>query len=358
MAILLFICVPLWTGCDSSDNQLNSNGGSEGTTKPLTVNVMRVTREVSAIETAVFFGKLNPNRKNELVFDTGGRIKSVFKQVGNKATVGQSLAELDRSELDSQKGELEQQLLLARQKLSSTDADSTSIQQEVKRLEAQLKVIELERAKGVIEAPFDCVVARQYVDEGSLVSPQTPILQVLESSPPTVETHLPRRIADQLTFGQLLWISVGEQVVQAKVQTKSPIETSTGSRAVLLRITTDVSQLSWAFGQTVEIRFSVPTGNSGFWIPMSALNSQPNGLWSALLISGDKDEQNAGLPVTVGRKMLDIIQLEDDWALTQGPLKDGEQVIVNGSHRVVPGQKVTTTDITDQFEKPGLGASE
>ena len=57
-------------------------------------------------------------------------------------------------------------------------------------------------------------------------------------------------------------------------------------------------------------------------------------------------------------KVWEIVQLEDDWALTQGPLKEGERVIVNGSHRVVPGQKVTTTDITDQFEKPGLGASE
>ena len=165
---------------------------------------------------------------------------------------------------------------------------------------------------------------------------------------------------------QLLWVSVGEQVVQAQVRTRSPIETSIGSQTVSLQITTDLAQNSWGVGQLVEIRFTLPTKNSGYWLPISALNREPNGLWSALFIADGTDEGDTDLSesvsnragATVVRKLLEIIQLENGWALAEGPLNEGEQVIVNGTHRVVPGQGVATTDITDQLKKPGSGASE
>ena len=362
----LLLCGYVSTGCDSSGNQLISKHDSKDSTNTLTVNVMRITRELNAIETATFFGTLKPNRQSELGFGKGGRIESIFKQVGEAAIEGEKLAALDQSQLEKQKSDIEEKLLRSRQALQSVGSDRVVSQQEVQGLEAQLDAVTLELANGFIFAPFDCVVARQFVDASSEVSPRRPVLQIFENTSPLVETNLPRRIADQLTVDQILWVSIGEQAVQAQVKTRSPIETSVGSQAISLQITTDLTQNSWAVGQSVKIRFFVSTKNSGYWLPISALSREPSGLWSAFLIADGTDEQVAGLDdevskgngTTVVRKMLEIVQLEDDWALAQGALEDGQRVIVNGTHRVVPGQRVKTTDITAQFYKPGSGASE
>ena len=354
------------TGCEFPADQLISKRASKELSNPLTVNVMRITRESAAVETAMFFGNLKPNRQNALVFGKGGRIKSILKQVGEQAIAGDKLAELEQSQLVNQQTEIEQRILQARQALQPDAANRTAILEEIQRLEAQLEAINSEISNGFILAPFDCVVAQKFVDQGGLISPQAPVLQIFENKSPTVETNLPRRIADQFAVDQLLWVSIGEQVVQAQVKTRSPIETSIGSQTVSLQITTDLAQNSWGVGQLVEIRFTLPTENSGYWLPISALNREPNGLWSALLIAERPDQGGSGLSesvsnnddTTVVRKLLEIIQLENGWALADGPLDEGERVVVNGTHRIVPGQSVATTDITDQLRKPGSGASE
>ena len=116
---------------------------------------------------------------------------------------------------------------------------------------------------------------------------------------------------------------------------------------------------NWSFGQSVKIRFLTSTGVSGYWIPVSALSRESSGLWSVLVADKDmaSDSEN-GSELKVQRKLLELVQLEDEWALAQGTLAEDELVIVNGAHRVVPGQKVLATDVSAQFVKPNIGASE
>ncbi len=63
-----------------------------------------------------------------------------------------------------------------------------------------------------------------------------------------------------------------------------------------------------------------------------------------------KDAEDA--PLRVARRILEIVQLEDDQALVQGSLDVGELVIVNGTHRIVPGQQVTTINVSNEFKAP------
>ena len=62
---------------------------------------------------------------------------------------------------------------------------------------------------------------------------------------------------------------------------------------------------------------------------------------------------------TLGRKVVDVLHLQGEWALAQGALSPGEMVVANGTHRVVPGQTIRIEDVSDSFLAPAdAGAAE
>ena len=354
------LIVSLAFGCNSANDKSQSELKTQSHDNVLDVNVMRLTREATTIETSVFFGTLVPNRQSRLGFGRGGLIKNAFKRVGDQVSQGERLAELQQEQLDLRKRDLEQAIKDSRQSTPPNQAEGSSTQE----LEAQLQKLDLELAKGVIVAPYDCIVADISAEVGDLVSQQTPVLQVVENAQPNVEANLPVKIVDRLQVGQMIWLGFGEQTAQAQLETKSPFESSAASKKIALKITTALESGAWSYGQSVEIRFLLPSDNTGFWLPWSALSRENNGLWSTLAVSpktnleqtDSKDVNSDDSTATVSRKMLELVQLEDEWALVTGSLQEGEFVIVNGLHRIVPGQRVKTIDITSQFSKPDAGA--
>lgn len=358
---ILVVFVTMICGCDSLNENKRFQKSRALTSAVLSVNVIVASKQNQTIETAVFFGKLKPNRESRLGFGRGGTLKSVFKTLGDEAKAGEKIAELDQDQLQTQKTTVEAAIEELKQSAASGGEEPQGLDtQELQQLEAQRLAIEMELAHGIINAPYDCLVSNQNVDIGSLVGQQTPVVQIMEKSPIMAETDLPHEIANGLDIGQPVWVGVGNQAVQAQIKTRSPIESSFGSRSVSMEILDDMGS-NWSFGQIVEIRFLTPTANSGFWVPLSALQRESNGLWSIYAVTGNddagqSDSEQDGLQVQ--RRIVDMVQLEDDWALVQGAIQEGERIIVDGSHRIVPGQSVTPVDVTDQFTSPGSGANE
>ncbi len=356
-------------GCDAPLDGFDANRMTSRTAAILTVNVMQTSRDNNAIETAVFYGTLQPNRESRLGFARGGRIKNVLKQVGDQATAGEKLAELQQDQLETQREEVAQRLQSAQGSLQNFGPGGQApIQQEIQQLEQQLESLDFELANGIVSAPYDCIIAERYVDAGDQASLQSPIFDVIDNAPPVVKASLPSKIANKLQIDQSVWVGVGPFAAQAKVNHKSPIESTVGSKIVSLQITSSLDADNWSYGQSVKIRFFLPTNKSGFWLPLTALNRESSGLWSVLVVptanAVPTDNDSAATTDTqpvdflVDRKILELVQLEDDWALVEGSLQNGERVIVNGLHRIVPGQRVKINDISDQYSKPGAGASE
>jgi multidrug efflux pump subunit AcrA (membrane-fusion protein) len=353
----------LASGCDSPVGGFDANRITSRSAAILTVNVMEITRDDNAIETAVFYGTLEPNRESRLGFARGGRIKQVLKQVGDQASAGEKLAELQQEPLEKQRQEIDQRLQTAQNNLQNFGPGGQApIQQEIQQLESQREALDLELAQGIVLAPYECIVAERYVDVGDQTSLQSPILDVIDNAPPVVKANLPSKIANKLQIDQSVWVGVGQFAAQAQVKHRSPIESTVGSKTVSLQITSSLEADTWSYGQSVKIRFFLPTTKSGFWLPLTALNRESSGLWSVLVVPkrDDSPETTADEPAEflVDRKILELVQLEDDWALVEGSLQNGERVIVNGLHRVVPGQRVKISDITAQYSKPGAGATE
>ena len=346
LLLLLLLSVTV-SGCDRESSALAVRSPSV-----VNVNVIKVTRVEGAIETSAFFGTLKPNRQSQLRFGKAGRIKSLLKEVGQKFKSGEQIASLELEQLEQQKSDVEKSI----EEAQGVQGNQASLGQ----LQAQLAAVELELEKGNLVAPYDCVIATQNAAVGDLVSPQSPIVTIVEELPVLVEANLPLEIAQGLDVGSTVWIVIGEDSVKAAVKSQSLFESTVGSRIVSFQVTDPIEPASWSFGQTVKILFLTSTDNTGYWIPVSALARESTGLWSALVATkGAVAESESNVSTfQVRRKMLEIVQLEDEWALAQGSLGDGEFVIVNGTHRIVPGQTVKTVDVSERFTKPGSGDGE
>ena len=308
LMLLVFLSLAI-AGCEREDGTSFFQSQSQPTASApvLNVNVVRVAKVEEAEKISVFFGTLKPNRQSQLRFSNPGRVEQFFKKVGEVVQAGEQIASL---ELDA----------------------------------------------GGIAAPYDCIIASQNVVAGDSVSPQSLALTVFEKQPVLVQVNLPLEITQNPP--DPIWVIVGKDSAKSRLKTVSPLESTAGSRTVTLEIDDSIVSTDWSFGQTVKIRFRLPTEKSGYWIPLSALSRESTGLWSVLVVAEaeaqNENADSAGKKNTVQRRIVELIQLEDNRALTQGALADGDMVILNGSHRVVPGQLVSPTEIA----KPSTGAGE
>lgn len=74
----------------------------------------------------------------------------------------------------------------------------------------------------------------------------------------------------------------------------------------------------------------------GYWLPVAALVRGGRGLWSCFVLS----EPDGSDTFQVLRRDVEILQTERDRVLVRGTLQSGDRAIINGTHRLVPGQRV------------------
>lgn len=301
--------------------------------QPTLVNVVRVAEVSDALITEVCFGKLKPDRHASLSFAVPGQVKTVFKRAGDQCTRGEVLAVLSQPELDAQKAQVEAVI------------PQLSHGPEVAELQAKLKSIDAQLAAGTLVAPFDGLVFECSIKTGSRTSPGMSAMVVVTDGTPFVDATLPKDIAARLVPNQTFWVGTDSASVVLKVASLFPSAESSGSQRLRLDFIDDLPDGSWTLDDAVEIRFHVRTGQTGFWIPLSALQTTSRGQWAVhVLVGADK-------PV-VERRIVEVIQLEDDFALVTGALVDGDKLVVEGGHRIVTGQKVTAVNVSKKFTSP------
>lgn len=326
--------VLLLSGCDGirSSSQSTADVVSR---QPTLVNVIQVAEVSDSLTTEVCFGKLKPDLHASLSFAVPGRVKTVFKYAGDQCKKGDVLAVLSQPELDDQKAQVEAVI------------PELPHGPEVAELQAKLKSIDVQLAAGTLVAPFDGLVFECSIDTGSRTSPGMSAMVVANDGTPFVDATLPKHIAAQLVPNQTFWVATDSTSVVLKVASLSPSAESLGSQRLRLDFVDDLPDGLWTLGDVVEIRFYVRTGQTGFWVPLSALQRTSSGQWSVHVLDGaDK--------TVVERRIVDVLQLEDDFALVTGTLVDGDELVAEGGHRIVTGQKVTAINVSKKFVSPFL----
>lgn len=137
-------------------------------------------------------------------------------------------------------------------------------------------------------------------------------------------------------MGSSQTLQLGSQTYQATVDSILPeVNANTRTQTVVFKL--DRSAIPRINpGQTVRLQLVNEIPTDGFWLPTDALTQGIRGLWNCYVVTQSDDGTQQ-----VQQQAVEIIHQKGDRALVRGTLQPGDEIVANGTHRLVPGQKVS-----------------
>lgn len=213
-------------------------------------------------------------------------------------------------------------------------------------LAAQIRNIDIQLEEKQIVAPYAGHIQARFVDEGAIVAAGQPLLEIAETDRLEVHVGLPSELADNLAHhaeAQSLQITVGPQRLATRVDRISPtIQSTTRTREVVLTVDPE-DYYPPAIGSAVNVEYQIPVEAQGFWIPTAPLTAGERGLWGvfvAVASSDSKSPDPSSATHTIARRQVELLRSQAEWSEVLGPLDAHELLVVEGVHRIVPGQAV------------------
>lgn len=342
-----------------------SSGGAETAKRALPVSVLRVDMQDNYLIARGFTGRAVSRRRSELGFETPGRVEAVLVDNGAIVRKDEVIARLDTDRLEAQHKELAAQLaeananlLVSRktadrvrslysqghvteQRLDEASAASDASAAIRASAAAALASVDIALQKSVLRAPYDGMISRRLLDEGTIVNAGTPIVSLIESGPLEAEVGMPLDFAQRLKPGDHvpLKTQMGD-LVFAHVQAIVPLVRGE-TRTALVTLNIDgTAALNIADGSLITAEINDTVSTPGFWLPLRALTADVRGMWRVYKVVGaDNGEQH------VVFENIQIIHSESDRAFVSGTVNDGDLLIDEGVSRVTPGEKVNIVRI-------------
>ena len=211
----------------------------------------------------------------------------------------------------------------------------------LQQLEAKLASLEIELAQSTLKAPFTGRIANRLVDEGTVVSGGQSIFTLVEDQDLEVHVGVHVNTFSQLPLGSTQQLQIGSKNYQAHVLSTLPqVDSTTRTLTVILNLDKLAAKEVRA-GQVARLNLTETIFNSGYWLPTTALVRGVRGLWSCHVLRTSRrvasDPPNA---FRVEQRELEVLHTQGDRVFVRGTLQNGDQVIVNGNHRLVNGQWV------------------
>ncbi len=222
----------------------------------------------------------------------------------------------------------------------------------LQQLDAKLASLEVELEQSVLKAPFTGRIANRLVDEGTVVSTGQSIFTLVSDKALEAHIGIPINTANQIPHGSNQQLQIGTRKYQAKVLSTLPqLDSATRTLTVVLGLDKSAARKVRA-GQVARLKLTETIGNSGYWLPTTALVRGVRGLWSCYVLG--KSENVAAEPkkvFSVEQRDVEVLHTKSDRVFVRGTLQNSDQVIVNGNHRLVTGQLVRPIE-TVNFSRP------
>lgn len=334
-----------------------------GTTpdRPLTVAAVDFIGQQEYRRTKSYLGLVVAGRRANLGFETQGMIAEGPLRPGTRVAAGETIAALDTSALEARRrataADLEQarvefdlaQRKAGRQaKLLSTGAVSEDVYDEtrlralalssrVESMDARLASIDIELAKARLVAPYDGVVADRHVQHGSVVSPGTPVVRLLEVGGQESHIGVSAERAETLQPGESYVLKVRERTLRAELLSIRPdIDPVTRTTTAVFALPDDLGALD---GEPVTLELEETIRESGGWLPIEALLEGNRGVWTVLRLEPEEDTHR-----TV-REAVEVLETRGDKVFVRGTLASGSMVVASGVHRITPGTRVSVQGV-------------
>ncbi len=218
-------------------------------------------------------------------------------------------------------------------------------------IRGRLQEIEAERRDSQIIAPFDGLVRSRMVDEGVVVTPAMPIVDLISHE---VEGRfgLPPESVDSIDVGHTVSVSVRTNRCTGVIARIEPnVDLATRTRAVYVTLrTNDVNHRYFIAGETANLHLEITDESAGvsstYWLPTTALARGGRGLWAVLVMPGTDEV------AVCERRAVELLKSEGDHSLVQGMLQPGDRVIADGLHRITAGMTVSQANASGKSDEP------
>jgi len=274
-----------------------------------------------------------------------GYVKQLYKDIGDTAKKGETLAVLDIPEINKQVEEATANFELARtvfqrwKRLREQDAVS---QQELdektglyRQTEAILKRLRDQQSFGTVIAPFDGTVTKRNINVGDLVNAgNTGMAQAMFSMANLdklqVYVYLPQDRASQIRVGEEIDIfqtHAPDKPIKARIaRTAGAIDTATRT----LQVDIEVPNANRALlpGSYIEAVLKVDRGNA-LLLPTNTLIFGAGGPYVAVVIDGKAEKKKVSLGIDYGTTVE-----------VRSGVTANDEVILNPPDAIVSGQPV------------------
>lgn len=323
---------------------------------PLVVNTRRIDLLDAYSVKERFVGLLEPARQTRLSFERRGLVTEILFDEGDHISDGDVVARLDASKLKSERRGLEARLqeLKAQFNLASVTLSRQSALKEkgwqseqkydearfkaaqlssaIRRLEASIESIDIDIAKSELKVPYSGTIAARSIDEGSVVNAGTPVVDVVEAGVRRVRVGISIEASDSIEVNQSYRLISGANNFEGKLISKRP-DLQIGTRTVIALFEVNGAD-DVPFGEIVELVVERPAMARGAWLPLSALTEGSKGLWTVLRVVEGEDSPS------IVREAVEVLHVERGRAYVRGNLPAESRIVVNGTNRIIPGQRV------------------
>ncbi|MEM9637576.1 MAG: efflux RND transporter periplasmic adaptor subunit [Pseudomonadota bacterium] len=325
-------------------------------TTPMQVKTARLQLEDGYSVARHFPGQIEAGQRTTMAFEQGGTVALLAVDEGDRVAPGTLIARLDtrlveaeKARLEAARRALEAQAELARRTTdrqtelrdrgfaSAQAVDNVALQlaeleARIAEIDASLVSVTLQLEKSELRAPFDATVSTRMVDTGGAVGAGQPILSLVETGGHQFRVGLTPDIVDALAeTADFEALFDGKRYPLALASVLPELDSATRTRTVLLNFTGgDLPPLR----DTGALVLHQQVAEKGAWVPLSALQDAPRGLWRLMTVPETTEKTQ------VGSEAVEVLFSDGARAYVRGSFENGARFITDGPHRVVTGQTV------------------
>ncbi len=348
--VALLIGVGLLTGKAQQDIREND-------TPPLMVEVLKAKLESSYTIRHEFIGKVENRRQSDVGFELAGKLTALHFDDGDSVAKDALLAALDmelldarKQELESTKKQMEAEVELARltrnRMEQSAKRSAVTLQQydeaqqaylakqaALQAVAARIRQIDVQLQKSKLYAPFPAIVQKRMHDEGEVIQAGEPVFHLVEDKRFEVRVGVNNDWLPKIQSQNKHQIRIQDDIYPAVVKSILPLqEDSTRTVDILFELQHSPPNIRQGNLAVLTLQKEIPT--QGFWLPIQSLTDSSRGLWACYVVLEEGNQQ------IVKRQNVTLLHQQADEVFVSGSLQDGDLVVRNGLHRLVPNQAV------------------
>lgn len=330
----------LYSRIFSEDAQGPAAGGSGPMAQKVAVDVF-VVAPTSFQNKITATGTVLPNEEVELKSEISGRVTNIQFQEGSQVKKGQLLLTVNAQEMQAQLQKLQanqklyrdmeqrQRTLLEKDYISKQEYDQARNQ--LATATADIQALQASLAKAYIRAPFDGIIGLRQVSEGSYITANTLIAQIVDISPVKIEFAVPGRYSQMIKAGDKVSFTAegSPTVYEANIYAIEPI-IDPATRTMQVRALYDNQNKEIKPGAFVKVDLGLQQQEEALLIPTESIIPEATG-HKVFLAKGGKAVPQM---VKIGQRSETMIQILDG-------LAPGDTIIQSGVLQARPGADLT-----------------